>query len=377
MKEFVYGQTKWYAPILGRGKGMSSSLPPSWFVPTLEALLARRDLPAVQMCQIMHDILNGACGDVETAALLTALQLKGETADELAAAASVLREYCQPLAVGRDDVLDTCGTGGDASRTFNISTATAFVVAGAGVAVVKHGNRAVSSRSGSADVLTELGVCVELNAAKARQCLDRAGMTFCLAPLFHPRMRHVGEVRRRLGVRTMFNCLGPLANPAGASYQLLGVGRLEWLDRMAAALARLGTRRALLVCGRDGLDEVSLSGPTLVREVTSGQTTAYEWTPDDFGLAPCRIEELRVDGPQESAAVIRDVLQGKDGAARRIVLANAAAALMAAEKATSLPEAVALAAKSIEEERALHVLNQLIAQSRDEANEQAGRKPSP
>ncbi len=345
-------------------QGMTSSSPsPAWFVPTLETLLARRDLPAVQMCQMMHDLLNGSCGEVETAALLTALHAKGETADELAAAASVLREYCLPLAAGRDDVLDTCGTGGDGSRTFNISTATAFVAAAVGVPVVKHGNRAVSSRSGSADVLTALGVRVELDAARARTCLDRTGMAFCLAPLFHPRMARIGEVRKRLGVRTLFNCLGPLANPAGAAYQLLGVGRVEWLDCLAAALIRLGTRRAILVCGRDGLDEVSLSGPTLVREVTAGQTIAHEWTPEDFGLAPCQIEELRVEGPDESAAVIRAVFRGEEGAPRRVVLANTAAALMAAERVASLREGVKQAAAAIADGRAWNVLNELIVQS--------------
>ncbi|MHB1425150.1 MAG: anthranilate phosphoribosyltransferase [Gemmataceae bacterium] len=340
-----------------------SSVPP-WFVPTLAALMARRDLSATHVCQLMHGILEGACGDVETAALLTALHVKGETAEELAAAAAVLREYCLPLDAGRNDVLDTCGTGGDGSRTFNISTATALVAAGAGVPVVKHGNRAVSSCSGSADVLAMLGVRIELDAASARLCLERAGMTFCLAPLFHPLMRHVGEVRRRLGVRTMFNLLGPLANPAGASYQLLGVGREEWLDRLAAALARLGTRHALLVCGRDGLDEVSLSAPTLVREVKGNTVIAAEWEPKDFGLTACRLDELRVAGPEESAAVIRAILAGAEGPARSIVLANAAAALLAAEKAASLLEGVALAAESIESGRALEVLNNLVALSR-------------
>ncbi len=342
---------------------MTPSSAPSWFVPTLAALLDRRDLSAMHMCQLMHGILDGGCGEAETAALLVALHAKGETADELAAAAAVLREYSLPLAAGRDDVLDTCGTGGDGSCTFNISTATALVAAGAGVPVVKHGNRAMSSRSGSADVLAALGVRVELDVSSARRCLDRAGMTFCLAPLFHPRMRHVSEVRRRLGVRTLFNCLGPLANPAGAAYQLLGVGRAEWLDRLAAALARLGTRRALLVCGRDGLDEVSLSGPTQVRQVQGDTVTAVEWLPEDFGLAPCRVEELRVEGPEQSAAVIRAVLQGEEGPARRIVLANAAAALLAAEKVVSLPEGVAKAAQAIDNGRALGVLNDLVALS--------------
>ena len=177
--------------------------------------------------------MRGECGDVETAALLTALRAKGETADELASAAEVMRRHCPFLDVGRADVLDTCGTGGDGSGTFNISTATALVAAAAGVPVVKHGNRAVSSKSGSADVLAELGVTVSAEAGVARRCLERAGIAFCMAPLYHPALRHVGEVRRRLKVYTLFNCLGPLANPARAPFQLLGVGRPEWLDRMA------------------------------------------------------------------------------------------------------------------------------------------------
>src|SRR5262245_62044674 len=210
------------------------------------------------MTRLMESLLAGECGEVETTALLVALRTKGESAEELAVAAGVLRRRCQAFPVERD-VLDTCGTGGDGLKTFNVSTATAFVVAAAGQPVVKHGNRAVSGSSGSADVLAALGVAVATDVPVARRCLDEAGMAFCLAPLYHPALRHVGEVRRRLGVRTMFNCLGPLANPAGAAYQLLGVGRPEWLDRMAAALARLGaTRQAFLVHARDGLDEVSL-----------------------------------------------------------------------------------------------------------------------
>jgi anthranilate phosphoribosyltransferase len=341
-----------------------SSSAPAWLTTALEALLERRDLSAMHMCELMHGLLGGSCGEPETAAVLVALHMKGETADELAAAAAVLREYCLPLQVGRTDVLDTCGTGGDGSCTFNISTATALVAAGAGVPVVKHGNRAISSRSGSADVLAALGVRVELDPAAAKRCLERAGMTFCLAPQFHPHMRHVGAVRRRLGVRTLFNCLGPLANPAGAAYQLLGVGRAEWLDRLAAALSRLGTRRALLVCGRDGLDEVSLSGPTLVREVVGGEVNSHEWSPDDFGLAPCRLEELRVSGPEESAQTIRGILAGEEGPARRVALANAAAALLAAERVTNLREGVDRAAEAIASGRAGKVLDDLVAFSR-------------
>jgi anthranilate phosphoribosyltransferase len=341
-----------------------STAPPTWFAPTLTALLERADLPALRICELMHGLLDGVCGEAETAALLVALGMKGETGDELAAAAAALREHMAHVDLGRSDLLDTCGTGGDGSGTFNISTAAALVAAGAGVPVVKHGNRAVSGRSGSADVLAALGVAVDAPALATRATIGAAGMVFCLAPLFHPALRRVGEVRSRLGVRTLFNCLGPLANPAGASYQLLGVGRADLLDRMAGALARLGTRRAFLVCGRDGLDEVSLSGPTIVREVRGGTVTGAEWSPSDFGLEPCRPGELRADGPQASAAVIRAVLAGEPGAPSRVVLANAAAALLAAEQVGTLAEGVERAAESVRSGRAARVLDALAAASR-------------
>src|SRR4051794_12493096 len=232
---------------------------PAWFAATLATVMARQDLEPERMRELTQAILDGQLGEVEVAAVLVALRMKGESGAELAAAAGVLRARMVPLVTGRTDLLDTCGTGGDGTSTFNVSTATALVVAGAGQPVVKHGNRAVSSASGSADVLAELGVRVSADPGLARRCLDESGMAFCLAPLYHPALKHVGEVRRRLGVRTLFNCLGPLANPAGAAFQLLGVGRHEWLDRMAEALARLGaTRQAFLVHARDGLDEVSL-----------------------------------------------------------------------------------------------------------------------
>ena len=213
-------------------------------------LLARQDLSEDQTCHTIEDIFAGRLGEVETAAFLIALRAKGEASTEIAGGALALRSHMVRLETGRDDVLDTSGTGGDGLSTFNISTAAALVAAGAGAVVVKNGNRAVSGRTGSADVLAALGVRVEGDAAGARYCLEQAGLAFCFAPHFHPALRHVAAVRRRLRTRTLFNCLGPLANPAGAAYQLLGVGRPELLDPLAGALVRLGTRRAVLVCGR-------------------------------------------------------------------------------------------------------------------------------
>src|SRR6266849_486285 len=276
----------------------------------MAALLERRELSDEQMRLVIHDMMRGSCGDAETAALLIALRMKGESATELAAAATVLREHMIRFETGRADVLDTCGIGGDGTGTFNISTTAALLAAGAGVAVVKHGNRAVSSRSGSADVLAALGVVLKEDVQWAQRCLTQAGLAFCFAPHFHPALRHVAPIRRRLGIRTLFNCLGPLANPADAQYQLLGVSRPELLDPLAGALARLGTRHAFLVCGKDGLDEVSLSGPTLVREVRGSSVLVAEWMPEDLGLAPVSRTELLVRDPEESAAVIRALLEG-------------------------------------------------------------------
>jgi len=335
------------------------------FTEILADVMRGRDLSEAQVRQVVGDMVAGRCGDAETAALLVALRMKGETAEEIAAAAAVLREQMVVLETGRDGVLDTCGTGGDGAGTLNISTTAALVAAGAGVPVVKHGNRSASSRSGSADVLAALGVTIEGDMRATRRCLDEAGLAFCFAQHFHPALRHVGPIRRRLGVRTLFNCVGPLCNPAGAAYQLLGVGWPELLDPLAGALARLGTRRALLVCGEDGLDEVSLSGPTRVREVRGRQVAGWQWTPDDFGLEPCTPAELRVDGPEESAARIRDVLAGQPGPATRIVLANAAAALVAAERVATPAEGVERARAAIAGGRARMVLERLIVCSRE------------
>ncbi len=330
------------------------------FAEVMTSLTARRALSDEQMQHIMRELMAARLAEAEAAAFLVALRMKGETAAELAAAARVLREHMLRWDPGRP-VLDTCGTGGDNCATFNISTATALVVAGAGAPVVKHGNRSVSSRSGSADVLAALGVHIEGDAGHARRTLDHAGLAFCFAPQFHPAVRNLAPLRRRLGIATLFNWLGPLANPAGARHQLLGVGRPELLELMAGALAELGTTRALLVCSRDGLDEVSLSAPTQVREVGSHGVREDEWTAADFGLEPCHLGDLRTDGAQASAAVIQSVLRGDEGPALRVVLANAAAALVAAEQADSLKAGVEKAAAAVFSGNARRVLVNLVA----------------
>lgn len=330
------------------------------FPAVLSALLARRDLSEEQTRQVIEDIFAGRLGDLETAALLIALRAKGETSGEIAGAVRALRAHMVRLEVGRDDVLDTSGTGGDGLGTFNISTATALVAAGAGVAVVKNGNRAVSGRSGSTDVLASLGVRVEGDVDFHRRCLERAGLTFCFAPNFHPIMSRVAPIRRQLGVPTLFNCVGPLGNPAGAGYRLMGIGRAEWLDSVAGALALLGTRKALLVHSRDGLDEVSLSAPTLVRQVQGDVVTSWEWTAADFGLQPCSLDDLRAESPAASAAIVRAVLAGEDGPPRRMVLANAAAALLAAERVSSPREGVERAAEALDRGQARQAMEKLI-----------------
>ena len=332
---------------------------PLWFAEHFPALLSGRPLPAAGMTEAVRDLVAGRVDDARAAAFLTVLRMKGETADEIAAAAIVLREQMVRLVPVSGPVLDTCGTGGDDSGTFNISTAAALVAAGAGVPVVKHGNRAVSSKSGSADVLRELGVPIEAGAEWAQKCLDRVGFAFCYAPHFHRGMAHVAALRRRLGVRTIFNLLGPLANPANAPYQLLGVGKPELLDTLAGAIAQLGTRQAVLVCSADGLDEVSLSAPTMVRVVRGDEYESVEWTPADFGLEPVSVASITASGPAESAAIIRGVLSGDDGPARRIVLANAAAALWAAEAVKTLREGVERADASIRNGHARSILEAL------------------
>jgi anthranilate phosphoribosyltransferase len=334
---------------------------PPWFDPAFSSLLARSDLSSGVAAAAFRDLLHGRVDDVLATAFVTALRMKGESPTEIAAAARGLREQMIRLVPVSGPVLDTCGTGGDDSGTFNISTAAALVVAGAGVPVVKHGNRAVSSRSGSADVLRSLGVPIENGPTWAQRCLDRIGFAFCYAPQFHQGMANVANLRRKLGVRTVFNLLGPLANPASADFQLIGVGNPDLLDVLAAALAELGVRRAILVCGFDGLDEVTLAVPTMVRVVEGDQYFSDEWDRDDFGLEAVRLDDIRAADAAESAAVIRRVLDGEPGPARRIVLANAAAALLAAEAVQNLHDGVLVAESSIDTGSAKAVLERLTA----------------
>jgi len=334
---------------------------PLWFSPVLARLLAGDDLDGSQSGALFRDLLAGRVEDSLASALLVALRIKGETPLEIATAALTLREQMIRLVPISGPVVDTCGTGGDDLGTFNISTAASFVVAGAGTPVVKHGNRAVSSLSGSADVFRELGVPIDSGVEWAQRCLDRVGYAFCFAPHFHPGMAHLANLRRKLGIRTIFNLLGPLANPAGADFQLIGVGNAELLDTLAGALAELGIRRAILVCGFDGLDEVTLAAPTMVRIVEGNRIHSDEWDASDFGLERVSLADLRAEGPTESAGMIRGVLEGEDGPARRIVLANAAAALFTAEAVQNLHDGVLLAEESLRSGKAMGVLEALKA----------------
>lgn len=308
--------------------------------PALEQLLAREDLSSDQVQKCIGAIMDGECEPVEMAAWLTAMSCKRAAAIELVGAAQAMRDRAARIASRRRPLLDTCGTGGDQLHTFNISTATAIVAAACGINVAKHGNRSVSSSSGSADVLEALGVNIQLNADQSARCLDEIGIAFCFAPLVHGAMKHAAPVRRALGFPTIFNLLGPLTNPAGAEYQLLGASSDQRARLLAAALSVLGCRKAIVVCGNNELDEVCLWGPTTAFEVSAGRVTQRTWTHEDFGLPTCEVHKLRVKSASQSADMVRQVLSGEDCDATRIVIANSAAALLAAEKASDLKEAV-------------------------------------
>jgi len=326
---------------------------------TLKHVEAGGSLSMEQMSQTIGLMMEGRCQEEEIARLLTALHRKGETVAEVAGAAQAMRKAMTPIRTERTDLIDTCGTGGDASGTFNISTAAALVAAAAGVPVAKHGNRGITSRSGSADALAALGVNIEADVSLVEACLDELGICFCFAPLLHQAMRHVGPVRQRLDHPTIFNILGPLVNPAGAPFQLLGVGRAELQPLLAEALAMLGTRRTLVVHGADGLDEVTLGDTTQVTEAAQGNLRRFDWTPDDFGLAPAGRESMLIDGPRQSAEVIRRILEGESGPPRDVVVINAAAALWTAGRDDSPRECAAMAAEAIDSGAAKDLLERL------------------
>jgi anthranilate phosphoribosyltransferase len=330
---------------------------------TLGRLAAGEDLSMDEMSAAVEAIMQGRCSDGEIGLLLTGLRHKGETVEEVAGAAAAMRRHMTPIRSSRQGTVDTCGTGGDGSETFNISTAAALVTAAAGVPVAKHGNRRITSRTGSADVLRQLGVNVEADVPTVEGCLDELGICFCFAPLLHPSMRHVAEVRKKLGVPTIFNMLGPLTNPASAPFQVIGVGRDELRPLLAQALALLGTRRAVVVRGEDGLDEVSLSTATAVSETHEGAVREFQWRPEDFDLPRGDLAALKVSGPEQSADVIRAILQGQPGPPRDIVVLNAAAALWTAGKAETPPHGAALAAAAIDSGAARELLARLVERS--------------
>jgi len=336
-----------------------------------------------EMAAAIDSIMRGQWADEQIGLLLTALAAKRETVDEVAGAAIAMRRHMTPIRSRHAEILDTCGTGGGGSKMFNISTTAAIVAAAAGVPVAKHGNRSITSCSGSADVLAELGVNINATVAQVEACLDELGICFCFAPLAHPSMKHVAAVRKRLGIRTIFNTLGPLVNPAGACYQLLGAGRPELRPLLAGAMQRLGTRRTLVVSGEDGLGDVTLAGLTNVTEITHplppGHARSslplppgegwgeglreFTWQPEDFGLERQPLDSLTVNSPAASAAVIRSILAGERGPARDIVVLNAAAALIAAGKTSDPITAASLAAEAIDSRAARILLERLVERS--------------
>ena len=330
-----------------------------------------QSLARAEAREVMAEVLAGNCTDAQIAALLVALRLKGETVEEIVGFAEAIRAAATPLPIwlateetsgsgaldlsgtGRDalvesSLVDTSGTGGDASGTFNISTATAFVTAGAGVRVAKHGNRSISSKCGSADVMEALGVNIQLSPERAAQCLREVGICFLYAPDLHSSMKQVQKVRRELRLRTMFNLLGPLTNPAHASGQVVGVYALEMVEKLAEALSMLGLHRALVVHGLDGLDEITITGPTRIAEARDGSVRTYEADPEEFGMKRATLEEIAGGDASDNAAIIREVLSGKKSACRDVVLLNSAAALVAAGRVDHLADGIPLAAQSID-----------------------------
>ena len=327
----------------------------------LARLLNRENLTRVEAAELLEAMLRDDASDAQIAATLVALATKGETVDELAGMAGELRQHAVSVNSCHASFIDTAGTGSSQAKTFNVSTAAAFVVAGAGLAVAKHGNRAASSKSGSADVLTALGVNVSAITKVTEDCLNSIGICFMFAPLYHGATARVAGVRRELGVHTIFNLLGPLSNPAGATRQIIGVWRKDLTELLANALVALGTECAWVVHGEDGLDEITLNGKTFVAEAHQGKVRTFEIEPEDFGLQRATLDELRGGDAEANAAIIRAVLSGeRRDEARGLVVINAAAALFVGGKANSLKEAARLAEASIDKGAAMEKLEELV-----------------
>jgi anthranilate phosphoribosyltransferase len=339
----------------------------------------RTDLTEDEMVSVMSTIMDGAATGAQIGAFLTALRMKGETVTEIAAAAQVMRERSTRVPVGQSNVcldrdeinvdletiVDTCGTGGDGTRTFNVSTTTAFVVAGAGLKVAKHGNRSVSSKCGSADVVETLGVPLDLTPEQVGECIDRVGIGFLYAPMLHSAMRHVIGPRREIGMRTLFNLLGPLTNPARASVQVLGVYDDKLTEPMARVLGRLGCGSAFVVHGEGSYDEISITGSTRISRLNDGDVTTDTLVPDDFGIKRAAPEDITGGDAEENAVITRTVLQGQKGPRRDMVVLNSAAALVAAKKASGFREGIEMSCESIDSGSALSKLQELIAVSRE------------
>lgn len=326
----------------------------------IQQLLDRKDLHSDQMRDVMHAIMSNTCTPAQIAGFLIALRMKGETVDEITAAAEVMRELSTKVEVNKEHLVDTCGTGGDGAHTFNISTTAAFVAAAAGARVAKHGNRSVSSKSGSADVLEAAGVRLDLTAAQVARCVDQTGIGFMFAPMHHGAMKHALAPRRELGVRTIFNLLGPLTNPAGAPNQVLGVFGDEWLDKLARVQQKLGANHVMVVHAEDGMDEISITAPTTICELVHGEIKKYTVVPEQFGMERNAVSTLAAASVQDSLNTMLGVLDNRPGPARDIVILNAGAAVYTAGVADSLDSGITLARDAIANGAAHAKLQQLI-----------------
>jgi len=342
------------------------------FKPVLERLLDGEDLGAEEACELMGRVMSGELGESRIAALLVALRGKGETVAEIAGFAAAMRAASLRVHPTRRDLVDTCGTGGDGTGTFNISTATALVAAAMGVGVAKHGNRAVSSRCGSADVLEALGVNIDLPPEAVARQIDEVGIGFLFAPNHHPAMKYAAPVRKQLGIRTVFNLLGPLTNPAGVDRQLLGVFREDLTGKLCRVLRELGSRRAFVVCGADGTDEVSLTGETEICELAGGEVRSYRFAPEDAGLARVELAALAGGTAAENAAFITEILHGAPGPRRDAVLLNAGFVAKLAGLADEPAAGVTLAAEAIADGRAARLLDELREVSHRPAGDEEG-----